>query len=1525
MKMENYLCHTDYLIGQVIQNGNGPASVTTDTNGMIKVLPPKTAEEVVARENERKARTTLLMALPKDHLAKFHQMADAKEMWEANKSRFGGNDKSKKMQKYLLKQQFKGFSVSASEGLHKGYDRVFERNVKGTTASSSFNIQNVAFMSADNTSSTNDLAMISMRIKKFHKRTGKKLQFDTRDTVDFDKTKVECFNCHKIGHFARDCRAKWNQESRRRDGGYNENKARDNSRRPASHDDSKALVTIDGEAIDWTRHVEKDTQNFAMMAYSSSNSECDLENTTVNDRYAKGMHAVPPPITGNYMPSRPNVEIDYSQFTYGTKQTLANESDSKPIEFVSSDSDHSVETTTSMPAPVDKVPKIISKPKVWTDAPIIEEYELDSDDDSVSNVQENIEKPSFAFTDYVRHVKSPRENVKETDIPNHYPKIKKQDRHSHTRKGLGYARKSCFVFGSFSHLIRDCDFHEKRMAKQVALTKSKEKGTKLTLQIIKNLRVALLPLEFPGENQVPFKIPRQRNMYSFNLKNIDPSGDLSCLFAKASIDESNKWHRRLGHVNFKNLNKLVKGNLVRGLPSKIFENDHTCVACQKGKQHKASCPQEANNSAGTQANDDQGTTLKEIELHDEHFVLPIWSAYSTTIKSSEDKIQNTTDCKLSKKPVSLVKQIYHEGLEKLKRQEKEANDACCWYSRALNDDEPSYLDDPSMPHLEDIYASPSVGIFTDSSYDTEGVVWILVDLPFGKKAIGTKWVYRNKKDERGVVVRNKERLVTKGHRQEEGIDYDECFAPVARIESIRIFLAFASYIGFIVYKIDVKSAFLYDTIDEEVYVTQPPGFVDLKFPNKVYKVSKALCGLHQAPRAWYATFSTFLEKSEYRRGAIDKTLFIKQDKKDIRLTQVYVDDIIFCSTKKFLCDEFEELIKNRLQMSSMGELTFFLGLQVKQKEDGIFISLDKYVAEILKKLDFLSVKTASTPIETQKPLVKDKEADVDVHLYRSMIGSLMYFTASRPDIMFVVCACSRFQVTPKTSHLQDVKSIFRYLKGQPKLGLWYPKVSSFDLEAYSHSEYAGANLDKKSTTGAALVKVRLLEVTTTKQSKELASPKQTTIGKDESNPLIVDSLLKTIWSSMHHVIAMKHWLFQSKRMLRVGAGFSRVITPLFKNMLVPSAEEVDKIEKIEDRVHKLEEENKILKEKAFKSAKVDTVAPVEDKEESFKQERMIADIDEDDEEEHAKVEEVLEVVTTAKLMIEVVTTAKPTTTAAQVPKLSGPMRRRGVVIQDPKETAASEIRPLFEKHYNSIQDFLEKGEEEGTVQEKEIEEEGNKRHGKSLKQELAKKQRMDKEAEELKRHLQIVANDDDDVYTEATPLASKVFVVDYQIHHENNKPYYKIIRADRTHKLFLSFITLLNNFNIKDLETLWNLVKERFETTELKNFSYDFLLNILKIIFEKTNVEANVWKDQKGRYGLAKVKIWKLFESYGVHIITLTTTQMFLLVKKKYPLTHFTLEQMLNNVRLKVEEESEMSLELPRLVRRQLNEGYVPE
>ncbi|GJZ16444.1 putative ribonuclease H-like domain-containing protein [Tanacetum coccineum] len=489
----------------------------------------------------------------------------------------------------------------------------------------------------------------------------------------------------------------------------------------------------------------------------------------------------------------------------------------------------------------------------------------------------------------------------------------------------------------------------------------------------------------------------------------------------------------------------------------------------ENQANKHAGPQEANQNAGTKGNIDAGDSEIKVKSAQDYFVLPIWFSYTSTVKSSKT---NNAGKEPTKHPdfqqVDKEDQVFLDELERLKRQEQDANDA----TEALRKDPYGRLsftdltntdqDDSEIPALEEIYGNPTDGIFTNSSYNDEGAVADFTNL---EPVVN---------DRRTAAIQDSESLDSyrfalweEGNWQEERIDYDEVFAPVARIEAIRIFLAFASYMGFIIYQIDVKSAFLYGKINEEVYVSQPPGFIDPKFPKKVYKVVKALYGLHQAPKNWYATFSTFLLRNGYRRGTIDQTLFIKKDKHDIILVQVYVYDIIFGSTKRSWCEEFEALMKSRFQMSSMGELTFFLGLQVKQKEDGIFISQDKYVAEILKKFDFISVKTASTPIETQKPLVKDEEAsDVDVHLYRSMIGSLMYFTASRPDIMFAVCACSRFQVNPKTSYLSVVKRIFRYLKGKPKLGLWCPRVSSFDLEAYSDSDYTGANLDRKSTIGS---------------------------------------------------------------------------------------------------------------------------------------------------------------------------------------------------------------------------------------------------------------------------------------------------------------------------------------------------------------------------------------------------------------------------------------------------------------------------
>ncbi|GJV22834.1 putative ribonuclease H-like domain-containing protein [Tanacetum coccineum] len=767
--MEHYFAHIQTIpIREVIQNGNGLVLITTDTQGQIKVLPPRTAEEIVARERERKARTTLLMALPEDHLAKFHKMTDAKEMWDAIKSRFGGNDESKKMQKYILKQQFEGFSVSNTEGLHKGYDRfqsllsqleihgagvdslsfddlynnlrVFESDVKGSTASSS-SPQNVAFVS-ENTSSTNEVstpcpqldhedleqideydleemdlkwqvAMISMRMKKFYKKTGRKLQFDAKEPNlrDIKITREDVDGILEQG---------WEQTGKK--------------------DDSKALVTID----------DKDYPHRALKNKGIVDSGCSRH------------------MTGNkaYL-------AEFQDFNGG------------PVAFGGSKG------------------YITGKGKIKTG-------KLDFED--------------VCFVKELQH------------------------------------------FNLFS-VSQMCDKKNK-----VLFTDSE---------------CLVLSPEFklPDENQVLLKIPRQNNMYSFNLENIVPSGGLACLIAKATIDESNKWHRRLGHVNFKNLNKLVKGNLVRGLPSKIFQNDHTCVACQKGKQHKASCKaksvssishslqllhmdlfgptsvrslnhktyclvitddfssviyiefknkdviefcgskgikREYSNARTPQQNgvaERKNMTLIEAArtmLADSFLPNTFWAeavstacyvlnrtymlcicanmfSYSSTLTHPDLKTDEKREGPREEK------QAFLDELERLKRQEKEANDE----SKALRKEfaqttESLFVNVSPIPTSRIISSHPSALILGDptSAVQTRSKnprrisehlkmkvglmqckknwlqfkiqkVWILVDLPFGKKAIGTKWVYQNKKDERGVVVKNKARLVAQGHRQEE--------------------------------------------------------------------------------------------------------------------------------------------------------------------------------------------------------------------------------------------------------------------------------------------------------------------------------------------------------------------------------------------------------------------------------------------------------------------------------------------------------------------------------------------------------------------------------------------------------------------------------------------------------------------------------------------------------------------------------------------------------------------------------------
>ncbi|GKE25486.1 retrovirus-related pol polyprotein from transposon TNT 1-94 [Tanacetum coccineum] len=331
--------------------------------------------------------------------------------------------------------------------------------------------------------------------------------------------------------------------------------------------------------------------------------------------------------------------------------------------------------------------------------------------------------------------------------------------------------------------------------------------------------------------------------------------------------------------------------------------------------------------------------------------------------------------------------------------------------------------------------------------------------------ITLKWIYKVKLDELGGILKNKARLVARGYRQEEGIDFEESFAPVARLEAIRIFLAFAAHMNMVVYQMDVKTAFLNGNLREEVYVSQPDGFVDPDNPNHVYKLKKALYGLKQAPRAWYDMLSSFLISQDFSKGSVDPTLFIHKEGKELLLVQVYVDDIIFAASTPELCDLFAKIMCSKFKMSMMGKISFFLGLQIFQNPRGIFINQSKYALESLKKYGFDSCDPVDTPMVEKSKLDEDKEGKaVDPSHYRGMIGTLLYLTTSRPDLLY---ACvPPYQARPTEKHLHAVKRIFRYLRGTVNRGLWYLKDSSIALTSFADADHAGCQDTRRSTSGS---------------------------------------------------------------------------------------------------------------------------------------------------------------------------------------------------------------------------------------------------------------------------------------------------------------------------------------------------------------------------------------------------------------------------------------------------------------------------
>ncbi|GJS26372.1 retrovirus-related pol polyprotein from transposon TNT 1-94, partial [Tanacetum coccineum] len=938
-----------------------------------------------------------------------------------------------------------------------------------------------------------------------------KLIVNGNETIGFDKSKVECYNCHKRGHFARECGAPRNQDNKK-----------ESSRKsvPVETSTSTALVSCDGlGGYDWSDQ-EEEGPNYALMAYSSSNSNSEVSNDS--NCLKSCMETVELLKSLNDQLLR---DLEKSSLmVLGYKIGL--DSVEEKLEFYKKNKSVYVENINDLKWDIQ-----VGEITIRELRKKLEKIQKEKD-----SIQFNVDKFKNAFKSLDKLI--------ECQIVDN------------CKKGLGYEKYNVVpppYTGNFMPLTPDLSFTGLDEFVNKPVVENRKSDEEVFEIDMKNIDAPIIKEWVSDSEEENVSQPKTRKQLSLGNPQMDlqdkrvidsgcsrhMTGNMSYLTDYEEIDG--------GYVAFGGNPKggkiTEKGNLVRGLPSKLFENDETCVACQKGKHHRASCKTKTENSINLALHllhmdlfgptfvkslmkkmyclvviDDYSRFTWVFFLATKDETSGIHKSFITGIKNLVDhkkrvlvvKPHNKTPYELFHDrtptssfmrsfgcPVTILNTIDHLGKfdgkadkgffvryslnnkafrvfnsktriveenlhirfsestsdvarsgpdylfdidaltrtmnyepivadtqsngfagtkasdnadlkishddgskpssddgkkvdedprkdSEYKNQEKDDNVNNTNNINAASTNEVNDVGaktsielpfDPNMSSLEDISIFGFIRDDEDYDHPLDQVIGDLQsatqtrrmsknleehrrtqkDLPNGKRAIGTKWVFKNKKDERGIVIRNKAILVAQGYTQEEGIDYDEIFAPVARIEATRLFLAYASFKDFVVYQTDVKSDFLYEKIEEEVYLCQPPGFEDPDFPGRVYKVEKALYGLHQAPRAWYETLSTYLLDNEFQRGKIDKTLFIKRHKGNILLVQVYMDDIIFGSTKKELCNAFEKLMHENFQMSSMGELTFFLGLQVQQKKDGIFISQDKYVGEILKKFRFTEV------------------------------------------------------------------------------------------------------------------------------------------------------------------------------------------------------------------------------------------------------------------------------------------------------------------------------------------------------------------------------------------------------------------------------------------------------------------------------------------------------------------------------------------------------------------------------------------
>nr|GEW39722.1 putative ribonuclease H-like domain-containing protein [Tanacetum cinerariifolium] len=926
--------------------------------------------------------------------------------------------------------------------------------------------------------------------------TGKKITINGSDTAGYDKAKVECFNCHKMGHFARECRVPRNQE--------NKTKNQEITRRTVNVEDTsyKVMMAIDGADFDWSYIADNEAPtNMAFMAFSDSevytDNTCfktclknyetlktqydelrvefnkseyfeiavlksklekiskekdDIEIKIKKFKYAsqsldkligsqitgkskRGLgyvsyNAIPPPHTGRFSPLRIGLShtglpefAEPSVESYGVK----------PIKVVI--------YTSSV--------KISEPVKENNDAPLIEDWESEGEDEveSPPEIERKTIKPSMDKVE----VDIPKQNDKPARRPVKYVEMYR------TQRPRGNQRK-----------WNNLKFHQ--LVPKAVLTRTGLKPVKTVRPVnLKSTKRSLMKgmlhlggakggkitgkgiIRTADESHVLLKVPRKNNMYNVDMKNIVPKKDLTCLVVKATNDESMLWHKRLGHINFKNTNKLVKEILVRGFPSKRFENDQTCIACLKGKQHKVSSKSKIQNSITLPLfmlhKDLLGPTFNRVLVVKPHF------------KTPHELFRGRTHALSFMRPFGCHVTILNT-LDYLGKFDGKSNKGFfVGYSinskafRVYNTRTRKVEENLHINFLENkpIIIGTNSNDFTgkrasfnaDSDGDNKDN-----DGPCKESDINNKEISNGENSTKDVnttgpsintvssninttsLTVNTVRLnddffgADNDIRSLDGVEGDisniSTTYPVPTTPNTRIHKDYS------LNNMDIKSAFLYGRIEEEVYVCQPPGFEDPDYPDKVYKVEKALYGLHQAPRAWYETLAKYLLGNGFHRGKFDQTMFIKRQAEDILLVQVYVDDIIFGSTKKELCTMFEKLMHGKFQMSSIGEVTFFLGLQVKQKSDEIFISQDKYVDEILRKFKYADVKPASTPMEKETALLKDSDGDDgDVYLYRSMIsyGALLVPENLTIDIELNATVDGQDKTITKASVMRHLKLI----------------------------------------------------------------------------------------------------------------------------------------------------------------------------------------------------------------------------------------------------------------------------------------------------------------------------------------------------------------------------------------------------------------------------------------------------------------------------------------------------------------------